>query len=80
MLRLNSLLRTDPFWHITNLRPLVLKFWEFCYLVLREEPDDLPSLWSLAVLLMGVSIDGTAEGFALFVGATGPRERERLLA
>jgi hypothetical protein len=49
MLRLNSLPRTDVFWHNTNLRPTVFKLWEFCYLVLREEPDDLPSLWSLAV-------------------------------
>lgn len=50
MLRLNSLPRTDPFWHNTHLRPTAFKLWEFCSLVLREEPDDLPSLWSLAVL------------------------------
>lgn len=50
MLRLNSLPRTDPFWHNTNLRPTVFKLREFCSLVLREEPDDLPSLWTLAVL------------------------------
>ena len=50
MRRLNSLPRTDPFWHNTNLRPTMFKLWEFCSLVLSKEPDDLPSLWSLAVL------------------------------
>ncbi len=72
------------FWHHTNLRPTAFKLWEFCSLVLREEPDDLPSLWSVAVLhtLEGGHFDvpvWTRLGAALLMGASHESTAERFV-
>lgn len=57
LLRLNHLPRTDPFWHNTNKRPTWFKLTEFCYRLLRANPDDELALWTLGALEVGQSGD-----------------------
>jgi hypothetical protein len=48
--RMNSLVRTDPFWTNTNRRPTIYKLAEFCHIELIRSPNDPNILFAEAVL------------------------------
>lgn len=48
--RLNSLPRSDPFWHNTNRRPTLFKLGDFAGYVQRTNPGDAQSLLTQAVM------------------------------
>jgi hypothetical protein len=55
--RLNELPRTDPFWENTNRRPTVYKLHDFCNRLLRDNPQDVLALWTIASLNLLWGVD-----------------------